>query len=444
VNARALIERAQAYTTIFRRNARLYLLNSILVGLSFSIYSLFFNLYILARGYPKDFLGLLSALPSAVALFAAVPLGLLSDRVGRRKAMLWGTLGAVVAVTVIVCGASSTVLITAVILLGMGNELFNVSASPFMMENSGERERTALFSASFGLNTLAGCVGSLVGGQLPRLMSGLFRLTPDTAPAYGAALAASPALNLLAMLPLLWMREPPRPAQAPHGWALPNVRLIGLFIEDVWTRARVAPVIAWRETIHRQVIIKLLVPNAIISIGAALLIPYMNVFFRERHRVPDGTLGIIFALSSVVTGVATLAAPLLARRFGKVRSVALAQAASLPFLLTIGFAPSLALAALAFWVRGALMNMGGPIYSAFMMEQVAEGERATVNAFASVTWNIGWAVCPYLSGVVQAQWGFSPLFVATAALYGLASVLTYWFFAASESNVDALGELRVA
>jgi MFS family permease len=186
---------------------------------------------------------------------------------------------------------------------------------------------------------------------------------------------------------------------------------------------------------HRQMIVKLLLPNAIISIGAALLIPYMNVFFRERHQVPDETLGAIFAVSSVVTGVATLAAPLLARRFGKVRSVAWAQAASLPFLLTIGFAPSLALAAVAFWTRGALMNMGGPLYSAFMMEKAPVGERATVNAFASVTWNLGWAVCPYLSGVVQERWGFNPLFLTTSALYGLAAALTYWFFAANESSV---------
>ena len=173
-------------------------------------------------------------------------------------------------------------------------------------------------------------------------------------------------------------------------------------------------------------------PNVIISVGAALLIPYMNVFFRERHHVPDGTLGVIFAISSVVTGVATIAAPLLAGRLGKVRSVVLVQGASLPFLLAIGFAPSLGLAAAAFWMRGALMNMGGPIYNAFTMEQVAQGERATVNALVGVTWNVGWAVCPYLSGVLQEQWGFGPLFVATAVLYGVGSVMTYWFFAGSE------------
>ena len=73
-------------------------------------------------------------------------------------------------------------------------------------------------------------------------------------------------------------------------------------------------------------------------------------------------------------------------------------------------------------------SQGGPLYTAFTMERVAEGERATVNALSGVTWNIGWAVCPYLSGVIQERWGFNPLFVATATLYGVGSVLTYWFF----------------
>jgi len=50
-----MIQRAQSFATAFQRNARLYLLNSILVGLSYSVFALLFNLSILARGYPKDF-----------------------------------------------------------------------------------------------------------------------------------------------------------------------------------------------------------------------------------------------------------------------------------------------------------------------------------------------------------------------------------------------------
>jgi len=43
--------------------------------------------------------------------------------------------------------------------------------------------------------------------------------------------------------------------------------------------------------------------------------------------------------------------------------------ASIPFLLSIGFAPFFWLSASAFWIRAALMNMGSPLYEAFAMEQ---------------------------------------------------------------------------
>ena len=143
-------------------------------------------------------------------------------------------------------GANPAVLVVAVILQGMGNEMYNVSSAPFMMENSGERERTTLFSASFGLNTLAGFAGSLVGGQLPRLMSGAFALTPDTAPVYGAALLFSPALYGVALLPLLGMREPPRPTWR-RRWAWPNRRLMALKLDDGWARVqgRAGHCVAW-------------------------------------------------------------------------------------------------------------------------------------------------------------------------------------------------------
>jgi hypothetical protein len=47
---------------------------------------------------------------------------------------------------------------------------------------------------SFGLSTLAGFAGSLIGGQLPRLMSNTFALTPDSAPRTGRATRRSTQL----------------------------------------------------------------------------------------------------------------------------------------------------------------------------------------------------------------------------------------------------------
>jgi MFS family permease len=156
----------------------------------------------------------------------------------------------------------------------------------------------------------------------------------------------------------------------------------------------------------------------------------MNLFFKETFPIPDAVLGTIFAVSSVVTGVATLASPLLADRWGRIRSLVYTQLSSIPFLLLIGFSGVFWISAGAFWVRAALMNMGNPLYNAFAMEQFGERERATVSGLMGMSWNIGWTLGPYLSGYMQEHpaIGFKPIFVVTCTLYVMASLVMHRFF----------------
>src|SRR5512143_1542060 len=70
--------------------ARLFLLALFFDGLFFSGWNLFFNLYIVDAGYSRDFLGLINAAPSLSALVLGIPMGLLSDRIGRKRAMILG------------------------------------------------------------------------------------------------------------------------------------------------------------------------------------------------------------------------------------------------------------------------------------------------------------------------------------------------------------------
>ena len=55
-------------------------------------------------------------------------------------------------------------------------------------------------------------------------------------------------------------------------------------------------------------------------------------------------------------------------------------------------------------------------------------EHGAVNSIRNLAWNLGWTVGPYLSGLVQQRWGFTPLFVNTAVLYALGIGLTWIFF----------------
>jgi MFS family permease len=390
----------------FSRNAQVYLLSTIITGVSFSIYQLIFNLFIVSQGYSRTFLGSLQSMPNLIALIGTIPAGVLVDRIGRKWSMLIAATLRTVATLGIVVAPGPVWLQISVVGFGIAQSLGMVSSSPFMMENSTPEERNTLFSANFGLQTLVGFFGTFVGGYLPTWFGSLFKAGVESPRAYAATLGVTVLLSTLSILPLLAIKEG---------------RRAGPVVRSIWP---------WHNVSDAGLVVRIFVPNIIISMGAAILIPYMNLFFKQTFVIPDKTLGTIFSISSIVTGLATLASPLLAQRWGRIRALVITQLASIPFLLTIGFAPWFWVAAVGMWVRAALMNMGNPLYTAFAMEQVQERERATVSGLMGVSWNIGWTIGPFLSGYMQQNpnIGFKPIFVITCTTYLVAVFLERVFF----------------
>jgi MFS family permease len=406
----------------FSRNARLYLLSTVITGLSFSIYMLIFNLYIDSSGYSRSFLGELQSMPNLIALVGAVPAGVLVDYIGRKRALLLANAGRTVASLGIVLSPGPWWLRLSMITFGVSGSLWMVSGSPFMMENSQVEERNALFSASFGLQTLVGFFGTLVGGYLPTIFGRFLTVDVESAPAYAATMGVTVALSALALLPMFLIEEQPRQ-------------------ERMSARSLLLP---WRNLSEPRLAFRIFVPNIVISMGAAILIPYMNLFYKDTYQISDATLGILFSISSVITGTATLASPVLADRWGRIRALVFTQLTSIPFLLTIGFAPLFWVSGVAFWVRAALMNMGNPLYNAFAMEQFTDRERATISGLMGMSWNIGWTVGPYLSGWMQTHpaIGFRPIFVITCSFYAAAILLERGFFQRMDDRQRRAAVLR--
>jgi MFS family permease len=405
----------------FDRSARLFLVATILDGTVFSAWNLFFNFYILGRGFDRGYLGLVNAMPSIGALIFGIPLGVLSDRIGRKPAMLLGVAVSVVSIAMEVTVLDPTLILFFAFLQGLGSTLYYLSQAPFMMKVSNEENRAMLFSLNWGLVTISGAVGSLFAGQLPAIFGQLLGVAPRSATAYQAVLVLSAFLSLLTLIPLGMIREPDEEG---GDELTPQVRL------PIW------------RIVLRPLTIRLALPNLVIGFGAAILIPYMNVFFVERFALSDQRLGVLFSLSALLTGVGTMVGPRLAVRLGgKIMAVVATQGASLLFLMVLGFSPYMLLAEISFLLRGALMNMAMPLYSAFVMEQTPARERGTVNSVVELSWRVGWAVGPYISGVVQESYGFTPLFLATGVLYAVSIGLTWVFFRGAE--LKRMGKMRV-
>ncbi|MBO9371000.1 MAG: MFS transporter [Chloroflexi bacterium] len=414
----------EALTRQFRRaaglsrNAKLFLLMISISALGNGIFLLFLNLFVLARGNDEAFLGLLMSSMSLSALFLGLPMGVLVDRLGRKRAMLAGAVLSLTATLLLTLSPVDWPLLVAAVFSGAGNALYMAAGPAFMAENATEDERPTLFSLQSGLSLLMSFLGSAVGGSLPALFGTLLRVHPESVTAYRATLLTAEGMMAFALIPLWMIREE-------------RARPLG---------ERRRP-FSLRDFPLRRDVIALLVPELVIALGAGLLIPYLNIFFKQRFRISDSVLGLTFAVSQLLMGGATLLAPILAERWGKIRTIVFTQLASLPFLLALGFVPILPVAIGAFWLRATLMNMAGPLFTAFAMERVRENERGTVGAMIGIAFSVGQGIGPGISGFVQRSFGFPPLFLATGATYLFASLLLLVLFGRAERPAARPGSL---
>lgn len=401
----------------FDRTVRLFLCATVMDGVVYSAWTLFFNFYLLGRGFDRQFLGMANAMPSLGALLLGIPLGMLSDRIGSKRAMLLG-----VSVYILSMGLEVTVVQPSLILAfaftgGLGSMLFFLSQAPFMMKVVAAENRALLFSMNFGLVTLSGAVGNLFAGQLPALFGKWLDVAPRSAQAYQAVLLGAVSLGVLTLIPLSLLREPARSPAKEHDQPLPSL---------------------WQVLLHPRTL-KLALPNLLLGLGAGILMPYFNVFFLDRFALPDAKLGMLFSAASLMTGLGSVIGPRLVGRLGgKIRTVVYTQSASLVFLLFIGFTPWLWFVSLSYLLRSVLMNLTVPLFHAFALEQVDERRQGALNSVLELAWQVGWTVGPYTSGVIQQAYGFSPLFIITAVTYALAIVFTWVFFASSDREEERL------
>jgi len=420
-----------------RRPARLYLLHAALLTCSLAIIGLLFNLAVLALGFSIDFLGLLNTVSFAAAAVLSVPLLWLVTRVSLRLALLISATMQLASVLLLALFPVAPALLISGGLAGVAAVLFQVSAPPFMMRQSNEATRDHLFSANAAILIGFAGFGSLIAGRLPGLAAPLLGVDAESGMAYRAAFAVAGVGLVLAILPLLMLSEAPRD-RASNAWSASSNPHEDLAATDhrqrinsqstIYTLQSAAPT-SWRDLLRNPVpLVKLLISPALISIGAALLIPYLNLFFKQRFAVADARLGLIFAGLGLATALAALAGPALSARLGKIRAIVLTQALALPFLALLGATPLLGVAVGAALVRSALFNMGAPLYDAFAMERTDEAARPAVIGVINGAYSIGYLFAPLVSTQIQAAYGFMPLFVITLICYSLAVLAKYWFF----------------
>lgn len=361
-----------------------FVLASFLWSFGGNLVYFFLNFHLEALGYGRQAIGLAQALLLLVGVVFTLPLAYLIPRLGYLRSLHLAFLLAVLGGLLVGLGV---LVFPGLAAYGLAGTLLQGAAAPLMARLVPPERRVALFSLQAALTTASGFVSTLLAGLLSEWVGVRW------------VLLFSLPFFLLAV-PLVF--------GLPEGEGK-TPRLRGRF--GVWLR--------------------LLLPQVVIGFGAGLVIPFLNLFLKEKFGLTYGTTGAIFAFSALATGGAMLLQPLLVARLGKLGAIVFVQALSLPFLAALAWAPWLPVVTLALLVRGALMNAAGPVYAALVMDYLPDEERPGFLLVEGGLWSLLFALASALSGAVQEALGlraFHYLFAATLTLYTLGIALWPWAF----------------
>jgi MFS family permease len=399
--------------TGFSRDARLFLLTTVVFGSAISLYWIDFNLYLESIGLDRPTIGLMLSLSQLAGVVVALPASALSDRIGRRNVMAAGMALVAVALFAFLPG-EHLLLFVGVGAFGAGSQIVAVVQIPFIAEHTLPQQRNEYFSVWSACGFLTSLISAVVGSQVATALASQFGLVSAAGP-YQVLLAGVAVLGTVALGTVyLLTSDRPQVGRDRHK----SGGRFGLVILD------------------RRLFFRLLLPGFLTSLGAGQLIPFLNVFIQHKFGLDLPAVNAIFAVTSLGTALAILGQPALASRFGRIGSIVLVQGASIPFLVILGFSPVLWTVIVALTVRNSLMNAGSPIFDAFSMERVSPAERATLAAGLTMLWSLGWFFAPLYYSQLQASLGFTAGyavdFVTIIVLYTVATSLLWTWFHGSD------------
>jgi len=371
-----------------------FLLSNTLFDIGMFQFTLLYNLYLLDLGYRENVLGLISGAFTAGNLAGVLPAAALANRYGLRRTLLTCVAG-----TAALCALRATVhgepaLLASAFAGGVFLSLWFVSNSPSVAALTSENARPKAFSIIFGWGIALGIVAGMTGGQLPGLVTH-YGLAASPREAKQVVLFASAALAALALWPLARLRiEPPRRHETrsyPRG---PFIRRFLLAI-GVW------------------------------SFAMGLFGPLFNAYFSRQFRMPVERIGMVFSISQAAQVIAILSAPLLLRRLGLTRGVAVMQLATALVLALLAPAQVALLAAVLYTSYASFQYMSEPgIYSS-LMNRVAANERGGASALNFLVIFVAQALAATAAGAVVARFGYAPMLIGAAVIAACAAVL-FW------------------
>jgi MFS family permease len=366
----------------------------VLNGIGNGIFGVIVQLYLISLGFSGAQLGSVFMWMSIGQLFLTMPSGVLANRYGKKKVILFGFTVNSIAMAILLSTDTLFWLSLAWLLLGIGNSttaLFGPLFSSLFDDDDMDRA----FGLHGGINIASMALGSLFGLIPPFLVS-----------SYGFTLTKSYWTVLLMGIVFFFVQLP-------------------LYF-SVLTSTDTPPD---EEKSHmlrsRGVVAKFSLLYTIQNLAYGAFIGLFPFYVNRKYGVGSDALGVLFFTVQLIRAGVNFVAPKIADRYGSVRTISVSIASTVPFWLLFTLAPSFGWVSVVYIARMAMVSISNPLMPSLFYRLLYEDEKATANSITQTSSMVSNIVAPRLGGYMMENVHLESTAVMGAGLYTIFSASVY-------------------
>ena len=392
------------------RNIHLLFLLEFSLSLIHIAFILVLNIYLRKQGFSDPEIASFNSLRFIGALAFALPLGIYIR--GKKLKPLFILAAIIVPTTSILIIESIRYLILPLIQLaflswGFGMMLMRVCSLPFIIRNTiadNSTEALSLSAATWSLSTIVS--GMIISG-----------LDWVSCVKIGSLLVTFNEQMILWVITVIGTGSigfALKISEHSHGYTDKNNDLFSLHKSYDW-----------------NLIFKAISPLILISIGAGLTIPFVNLFFNSIFGFTASEFSLLGSFTALLVFIFSLLVPSLRKKYGYWMTIVVVQSLAIICLIIMSlmelyatYSFALIIAVAAYILRQPLMHMAHPASNELMMNYVGKKNQELISALSSSLWSASWFISAKIFEWLRLlQYQYYEIFLITAALYTFGVIL---------------------
>ena len=204
-----------------------------------------------------------------------------------------------------------------------------------------------------------------------------------------------------------------------------------------------------REYYDWKLIFKAISPLILISIGAGLTIPFVNLFFNSVFGFSSSEYSLMGSLTAMLVFIFSLMVPTLRKKYGYWMTIVVVQILAIGCLVVmslteiyVSYEHAAIIAVVAYVMRQPLMHMAHPASNELMMNYVGKNNQELISALSSSLWSASWFISAKIFEWLRLlDFQYFEIFLITAFLYLIGVILYAFLIKDHESNQRKIGQV---